>query len=292
MPVKTVGILSPGDMGHAVGRALGEHGITVVTCLAGRSERTQRLAREGGLHDLPSVEEVVTRSDLVLSIVPPAEALSIAERIAEALRATGATTPVADCNATAPKTVERAAAAITSAGGRFIDASIIGGPPRNGVAPRFYASGPDAGILTELDGRGIEVRSLGGAVGRASGLKMCYAALTKGTAALQAAVLTTARALGLSDELRAQLTHGQGDAYKRMEGQLPGLAAYAYRYVGEMEEIAATMEGVGLTPYLSRGAAEMYRFLGQTALGGERPESIDRSRTLAQTVETWAHSLK
>ena len=292
MPVNTVAILSPGDMGHAVGRALSEHGLDVVTCLKGRSERTRKLAEKGNLRDLPSLEELVTRSDLVLSIVPPAEAVNAARSVAEALRATGSDTPFADCNATAPQTATQAGDIIAAAGGRFIDASIIGGPPRSGGRPpRFYASGSHAGVLAELDGKGIEVCRIGDVIGSASGLKMCYAALTKGTAALYAAVLTAAQALGLAEELRTALLSNPEGAYQRMERQVPGLSAYADRYVGEMEEIAATMEQVGLTPYLHRGAAELYRFLSQTPLAQETPESIDRSRTMTETVEVWARCL-
>ncbi|MBI2303245.1 MAG: NAD(P)-dependent oxidoreductase [Chloroflexi bacterium] len=292
MSIRTVAILSPGDMGHAVGRALGEHGIDVVTCLQGRSERTRDLARRASIKDIPSLEELVARADLVLSIVVPSEALNLAQRVAEALRARGVDIPFADCNAISPRTAQEIDAIITAAGGRFIDASIIGGPPKGNQSPRFYASGPDVECLAELDGKGIQVRPIGDRVGRASGLKMCYAALTKGTSALHLALLATAEILGLSPELANELASSQPDAYRRMKGQLPRLPANARRWVGEMEEIAATFAQAGLTPYLHRGAAEVFRRLGQTALADETPETSDTSRTLEQTIAIFAQTIQ
>ena len=221
---------------------------------------------------------------VILSILVPAEALSVARRVADALQVTGATTPFADCNATSPQTALAINEVIAGAGGSFIDASIIGGPPGRGSPPRFYVSGPDSGIMSQLDGKGIDVRPLGETVGRASGIKMCYAALTKGTSALYTALLTAAEALDLSGPLRDELISSQADAYKRMEAQVPGLPANASRWIGEMEEIASTFEHVGVTPYFHRGAAEMFRLLSETPYARETPETVDRGRTLDQTV--------
>jgi len=284
MVVKTVAILSPGDMGHAVGRALGEHGLDGITCLKGRSERTRQLAQKGNFRDVPSLEEMVRQADLILSILVPSEAVSVARRVADALRATGADTPFADCNAVSPQTTEMMNGIITNAGGRFIDAGIIGGPPGRGTPPRFYVSGEHAAIMSELNGKGIDVRPIGDVIGRASGIKMCYAALTKGTSALQIALLMAAESLGLSDELRQEFKSSQPDALKRMESGLPGLPANAHRWIGEMEEIAATFDAVGVTPYFHKGAAEVFRLLSKTPFADETPETIDRSRTLAQTI--------
>jgi 3-hydroxyisobutyrate dehydrogenase-like beta-hydroxyacid dehydrogenase len=271
-------------MGHAVGRALGEGGLDVITCLQGRSERTRELAAKGNIRDVPTLEELVTQTDLVLSILVPAEALSVAGRVADALQATGAATPFADCNATSPQTALAMEEVIAGSGGSFIDASIIGGPPGRGSAPRFYVSGPDSGLMSQLDGKGIDVRPLGETVGRASGIKMCYAALTKGTSALYTALLTAAEALDLSGPLKDELISSQGDAYKRMEAQVPGLPANASRWIGEMEEIASTFEHVGVTPYFHRGAAEVFGLLSETPYARETPETVDRDRTLDQTV--------
>ena len=107
--MKTVAILSPGDMGHAVGRALGEGGLDVITCLEGRSQRTRGLAEAGGFRDTPSLEEMVSQADLILSIMVPAEAIGAARRIAEAMEAAGTAPPFADCNAVSPQSAPVAA---------------------------------------------------------------------------------------------------------------------------------------------------------------------------------------
>ncbi len=291
MAIQTVAILSPGDMGHAVGRVLGEHGLDVITCVKGRSQRTQELARKACIRDVESLEKLVLEADLILSILVPAEAIKVAQQVATALRNTGATPFFADCNAISPQTTKKIQTIIAAAGGRFIDASIIGPPPGKGDAPRFYTSSPYNEVMMALDGKGIVVRPIGEEIGRASGIKMCYAALTKGTSALHIALLTAAEALGLSEELRAELQSSQAQAYKRMETQIPGLASKAYRWVGEMEEIAATFEQVGVTPHFHHGAADIYRLFGETLLAQETPETIDQNRTLAQTIAILAQAL-
>lgn len=291
MAVSTVAILSPGDMGHAVGRALGEHGLDVITCLKGRSERTRRLAKQGNIRVVPTLEEMVSQADLVLSILVPAEAIKTADLVADALKAVGSNTYFADCNAVSPQTTETINEIIIAAGGRFVDGSIIGGPPGRGAPPRFYVSGPDADVMIQLDGMGIVVLPIGDVIGRASGIKMCYAALTKGTATLQVALLAAAEALGLSQELHDELASSQPDALASMEGWIPHLPANAHRWIGEMEEIASTFAHVGVTPDFHRGAAEMYRLLASTRFAQETPETIDSSRTLQQIIGEVARHL-
>ena len=292
MDVKTVGILSPGDMGHAVGRALGAHGLRVITCLEGRSERTRSLARQGNIIDVESIDEMVSQADLVLSILVPSEAAGVAARIADALRATGADTAFADCNAVSPQTTEMMNDVIINAGGIYIDGSIIGGPPAMGAPrTRLYVSGEHAGIMSALDCDGVAVMPLGDAIGRASAIKMCYAALTKGTSALHLALLTAAEVLGVSDELAAEFMSSQAAAYNGMVGGLPSLPSKAFRWIGEMEEIADTFDNAGVTPFFHRGAAEMYRLISETPFAQESPETIDKSRTLKQTISAISERL-
>ena len=209
MTVKKIAILSPGDMGHAVGQALSEHGFELLTCLAGRSERTGALARDAGFRVSETLNDLVVEADLLLSILVPANAESVAQEIAQSLQETGESTLIADCNAISPMRSEYIGCIIESAGGRYIDASIIGHPPGRGVPPRFYVSGQYADAMSDLDGKGIVVKTLGSDIGRASGIKMCYAALTKGTSTLQVALLTVAESLGLSAELREELGYSQ-----------------------------------------------------------------------------------
>ena len=127
------------------------------------------------------------------------------------------------------------------------------------------------------------MRKLGGAIGRASGLKMCYAALTKGTAALHVALLTAAEALGLSAALQAELEASQPAARQSMQG-LVGVPAKAFRWVGEMEEIASTFASAGVPSGLHLGAADVFRLIAESPVGHERPEIVDRSRSLAELI--------
>ena len=286
--MRTIAIISPGNMGHAVGRLLGSRGFDVVTALAGRSARTRGLAARAGIRDLGAIEAVVAAADLVLSILPPAAAVAAAEGAAAAMHASGATPPFADCNAIAPATTERIAQLIRGAGADYIDAGIIGGPPANGAGPRFYASGPAAHLLQPLQGGGLVVRDLGGAIGRASALKMCYAAVTKGTSALQFAQLAAASRLGVDEALAGELAESQGAVFAAMRRALPGLPAKAPRWIEEMRQIAATFESVGVPGQFHHGAAALYELLSATPFADEPEEAVDRSRSLETTVAALA----
>ncbi len=287
----TVGILSPGDMGHTVGDVLRQNGLRVITCLQGRSQRTRELAAKAGIQDVPTYPQLVTEADLILSIMVPARAMSAAAAVAEALQQTDATLTYVDCNAIAPQTVRKLGEVITAAGGTFVDASIIGPPPRSPGATRFYASGPDLNRFSELSNHGLAVRPLSDEIGHASAMKMCYAALTKGLTALCTELLTAAQVLGVSAALTAEFQLSQSVLFERMEKGLPGMPPKARRWIGEMEEISATFAHVGLTPNILTGAADMYRFVGDTPLADVPPEARDAFPTLAELIEILAKNL-
>jgi 3-hydroxyisobutyrate dehydrogenase-like beta-hydroxyacid dehydrogenase len=269
--VETVGILSPGDMGHSVGQTLVEHGMRVITCLAGRSERTRGLAEKAGIEDVPTYEALAREADLVLSIMVPAQAKSAAGKVAQAIAATGAEVAYADCNAISPQTTREIGEIVAAIGAHFIDASIIGGPPRGGTSPRFYVAGPDTSAFEALSEFGLTVVPMGGEIGHAAAIKMCYAAWTKGSTALCTELLTAAKALGILPALEHEFQDSQPAMVRRMEG-LPRMPIKSRRFVGEMEEIAKTFAEVGLTPNILQGAAEMYRLVGGTELADRTPE--------------------
>ncbi|MDQ6834341.1 MAG: DUF1932 domain-containing protein [Chloroflexota bacterium] len=279
MVVGSVGILSPGDMGHIVGAVLRGHGVRMLTCLDGRSARTRALAAEAGIEDVPTVEDLVVAADIVLCILVPAEATGVAQRVASAIRATGADLLYADCNAIAPQTVRTIGETIIGAGGRFADVGIIGGPPKQ-PGTRFYASGPGAADFVALNDYGLDVRVLDGSVGKASGLKMCYGALTKGLQALGTELLVAAKLMGLEETLRAEQEQSTPDVLSWLQRAVPTMPPKAYRWVGEMEEIAATFASLGMTPNIFQGAADLYQFIAETPIGQESPETRDRNRDL------------
>lgn len=291
MQVQRIAILSPGEMGHSVGRCLLAGGFDVTTCLTGRSERTRTLTAAAGIRDEPDLDELVRDADLILAILVPDQARALAGQVAEVMKRTGSSPAYADCNAISPDTAREIDRVITAAGGRFIDAGIIGGPPGGEEKTRFYASGPHEAILTQLDGHGILVRPLGGEVGRASGIKMCYASVTKGTSALHAAALTAAEVMGLGEELLVEFSESQVQRLKAMGG-VNSLSAKAFRWIGEMQEIAATYERAGVSPGFHEGAEHIFRLIAESPIGHERPETVDRNRTLEETVAIFAEAAR
>jgi 3-hydroxyisobutyrate dehydrogenase-like beta-hydroxyacid dehydrogenase len=287
--VKTVAILSPGDMGSNVGRALRENGLEVITCLTERSRRTKELSEIAGIIDVPDFEEMIERADLVLSVLVPERAVEVARQVAAVIEKSGKPLAFADCNPVAPAVAHQMSGIIEAAGGEYIDGGIIGSPPGRGEPPRFYASGPHEAIMGQLDGRGISVPMMGGDVGRASAIKMCYASLSKGAAALNASALISAMNLGIYDEFIAEMEASQQAVLSTMQG-VNGLGAKAFRWIDEMEQISATFGSAGATPHMHKGAADTFRLVTSSPIGHERPETIDKSRTLRETVELLAES--
>ncbi|MCB0115192.1 MAG: NAD(P)-dependent oxidoreductase [Caldilineaceae bacterium] len=291
MQIEAIGIVSPGDMGHVVGQVLREDGLRVITCLAERSDRTKALAKQAGLEDLPSYADLVVNADAIFSILVPAEAPALAEQIAQAIRKTRSSPLYVDFNAISPATARSVGKVIEEAGGRFVDGSIIGPPPRTVGATRFYVSGRDAGELEVLNDYGLHVIPIGQRVGDASALKMCYAALTKGLTALSTELMVAAQALGVAEALDAEFRQSQSAMLARMERGLPTMPPKSRRWVGEMEEIADTFASVGLTPNILRGAADIYRFVGDTPLADRNPEDPGQP-TLAEMITQLAAHLK
>jgi 3-hydroxyisobutyrate dehydrogenase-like beta-hydroxyacid dehydrogenase len=281
---ETIAIIATGDMGHAVGRVLGERGHRVVTDLSGRSERSQRLADAGRIVDLGSFDAVVTEADVILSIAPPVAATGIATDAIAALQRCGRRIPFADCNAISPMTAMAMADKFETAGIPFVDAGIIGRAPGGEAKTQFYASGAHAVHLMTLDGKGMAVTILSDRVGDASALKMCFASITKGTNALYAAALIAAARYGLGDALAQEVAGRAPNAWQAMNAAVPWLAADAERWTGEMEEIAATYDAVGMPGEFHQGAAALFRQLATTPLGDETRETLDRTRTLEQTI--------
>ena len=165
-----------------------------------------------------------------------------------------------------------------------MDASIIGPPPRREGSTRFYASGVHASELAQLEDYGLDVPVISDRVGDASAIKMCYAGLTKGLTALCTELLVAAEALGIREALFAEYNLSQAAMLKRMEGGLPGMPPKSRRWVGEMEEISATMAGVGMTGKFHDGAADIYRFVGDSTLADRLPEDPD-APTLEEMLE-------
>jgi len=223
-------------------------------------------------HGLTSAgDEEIAAADFILSILPPGDAVALAQRFAPALTASNSKPVFVDCNAVSPPTVERIATVITPTGSPFVDAGIIGAPPKPGDAgPRFYASGPEAPRFAKLKEFGLDVRLLGGPMTAASAMKMSYAGITKGTQALGAVMLLAATRGGTADALLAELQSSQPQMLAWLRRSLSLMPPKAYRWVAEMHEIA---DFVGEDPAgheLYVGAAHFYEQIARDFEGEKK----------------------
>lgn len=293
MKIATIGIVSPGDMGQAIAMRLKACGYSVCTPLQGRSERTAQLAHQAGLIDCETVEHMVASCDAVLSILNPGAALEKAREVAHAMRAAGRKILYLDCNAIAPQTVHEIDGIVRGASGVFVDAGIIGPPPRGKLKTKLYVSGPAAAGLAQIVDPQLQVRIVSDRIGDASAVKMCYAAMTKGTIALGVELLVAARKLGVEQAVEAEFHESQSQMYESILSRSVSMPPKAHRWVPEMLEIAKTFEGVGMTPRMLQGAADMYELIAETRLGGESPEQArDRARTGAEVIRGLADGLR
>jgi 3-hydroxyisobutyrate dehydrogenase-like beta-hydroxyacid dehydrogenase len=249
-----IGLLHPGEMGAAVGRGLTGAGYTVLWASDGRGPETATRARAAGLTDAGTAAEIAERADLILSICPPHAALDTAWAVQ------GFAGLYVDANAISPATAREVALMVEEGGATYIDGGIIGLPP---VAPgrtRLYLSGEQAQTVRRLfDGTPLEARVIGGGTWSASAVKMAYAAWTKGTAALLLAARSLARAEGVEDALVAEWSLSQPALADRSQAAATSATTKGWRWVAEMEEIAASMAAAGLPDGFHQAAAEIFR---------------------------------
>ena len=252
----TIGLLNPGEMGSMVGAAVRSAGSRVLWAGEGRSGATRKRAADAGLEDAGSVASVVKASEIILSVCPPHAAVDVAKQVA-ALRFAGI---YVDGNAVSPATAREIGGIVEKGGATFVDGGIIGPPPVKPGSTRFYVSGKGADRIAALLTAGpLHSIVVPGGPGAASAVKMAYASWTKGSSALLLAVCAMASAEGVEDSLAAEWKLSQPDLSARAEGAAKGNAKKAWRFIGEMEEIAATYAAAGLPDAFHQGAAEIYR---------------------------------
>jgi putative dehydrogenase len=235
--IPTVAIVAPGSMGAGVAERLTGHNVKVLTSLAGRSAASAKRAAAAGMQAVD--DRQLAEADFLVSIVPPGEALALAQRLAPVLAAANRKPVYVDCNAISPPTLLKVAAAIKPTGCGFVGAGIIGPPPKPGSSnTRFYAAGPFARNFAVLNDYGLIVRVLDGPLTAASALKMSYAGITKGFTALGAAMMLAATRGGSAEALKAELAESQPDLLAFLGRSVPGMYGKAYRWVAEMDEIS------------------------------------------------------
>jgi putative dehydrogenase len=263
----TIVVIAMGEMGAAIGQRLRLRGTTVRSSLAGRGAATIARAKAAGIAAVENDAVLVEGADLILSVVPPGEALGLARRLAPALTRAAVKPVYADCNAVAPQTVAEVAAVIAPTGCAFADIGIIGGPPpKEGTAsPRLYVSGPAAGAAMRLKEYGLDMRLLEGGVGLASALKMAYATLTKGGQAIGISMMLGAMQGAVAPALRQEIAASQPDLAQWLQEQVPRIYPKAYRWVAEMEEIAKTLAAYPGAAEMLNGAAKIYAQMAKDA---------------------------
>ena len=233
-----IAVIAAGMMGSAVARRLTTSGATVRTSLTGRSAATIARAKAAAMTDATDAQ--LAEADFILSIVPPGESLALAERLAPAMRSAKRKPIYVDCNAVSPDTVLRIDRVVRETGASFVDGGIIGPPPDfDSSKTRIYLSGPDAEKVTVLQQYGLSTPVQAGPVGAASAMKMSYAGITKGFTALGATMMLAATRASTADALFAEMAVSQPALLKWLTTQMPKMHSKAYRWVAEMEEIAA-----------------------------------------------------
>jgi 3-hydroxyisobutyrate dehydrogenase-like beta-hydroxyacid dehydrogenase len=272
-------------MGSALGAALARGGERVVATVAGRSERTTRLAAQAGLELVPDLRSALAEADVVLSVVPPEAAPAVASDVALAGKSLGSKPLLVDLNAIAPVTARVIESATAEHGLDVVDGSISGPPPSRPGTARIYLSGARAREVAALPFDGVELIVVGDEVGAASAVKMSTASVYKGTSALLAQALLAARANGVLDHVLADLSAGAPELARNLPRRLASAATKSGRYVGEMHEIASAQAAAGLTPALFEAIAEIYATMARTPLANESPEELPPDLTLERVLD-------
>lgn len=258
--MKQIGILHPGQMGISIAASAATSGHQVRWVSESRSDKTRLRAEKYNLIEVGSLSQLCETSEIILSVCPPHAAEDVAKSIVEH----DFKGFYLDANAIAPQRAIKIGQMMEAGGIRFIDGGIIGGPAWTPKETWLYLSGPDAKSITDCFSNGpLGTKIIGYTIGRASALKMCYAAYSKGTTALLTAILAAAESYGVRDELYQQWDMDDADFVKQVEGRTTRVTAKAWRFEGEMHEIASTFDDTGLPNGFHNAAAEVYHRLAK-----------------------------
>lgn len=273
----TVGLLHPGEMGASVAAALARAGSEVLWSSEGRSAASRARADSAGLEDAADLGALLERSQLVVSVCPPDAALEQAQAVAKR----GFAGIYVDANAVSPATAREIGEIVRSGGARFVDGGIIGPPAVAPGSTRLYLSGDGVREVAALFAAGpLEAIPIDGPGGAASALKMCFAAYTKGTSALLMSIRALATYEGVDDAIVAEWARSIPELPARSEGAARGTARKAWRFIGEMDEIAASFAAAGLPDGFHRAAGEVYRRLSRYNEAAEAPDLAEVARLL------------
>lgn len=247
----STGFLHPGAMGASLaGICAGER----LWASEGRSTATRARALEADATDVGALSAMTDRADVIVAVCPPAEAVAVADAVASA----GFGGIYVDANAISPATSR----AIGERFEHFVDGGIIGPPVRGHGSTRLYLAGDAASkVARRWSGSPLEVRVVDGPPGAASAVKMGFAAWTKGTAALLLAIRAMAEAEGVTPDLVGEWETSMPHLLEQASDSAPRVSQKAWRFAGEMEEIASTFADAGLPDGFHQASAEIYRRL-------------------------------
>lgn len=275
--MRRIGILHPGAMGVSIAASAIHSGHAVYWAAEGRSDQTRKRAQEHKLIEVDSLATLCQTCETILSVCPP----HAAEEVAAAVLRTGFRGLYLDANAISPQRALTIGGMLEDNGVSFVDGGIIGGPAWQPQQTWLYLSGKDAPQIADCFSRGpLEIKIIGQEIGKASALKMCYAAYSKGTTALLAAILAAAHTLGIREELYQQWERDEPGFSEQVNGRVRRVTAKAWRFEGEMHEIAATFQAAGLPEGFPLAAAQTYHRMAHFKDAGEVPEMEEILRAL------------
>jgi 3-hydroxyisobutyrate dehydrogenase-like beta-hydroxyacid dehydrogenase len=267
--MKDILVLHPGLMGVSVAAAARHSGSKVYWVSEGRSEETRKRAEAHGLLDGRSVESCAADMDVIISVCPP----DAAEAVSKAVAGTGFKGIYVDANAISPQRALRIEEVMTAVQASFVDGGIIGGPAWGPNRTWLYLSGEAAGeVVGCFAGGRLEIEVIGPEAGKASALKMCFAAYTKGTTALLAGVLAAADSLGVRSDLEREWSRNGSSFAEETAERVRRVTAKAWRFAGEMDEIADTFESAGMPAGFHLAAGDIYRRIAHFKGAKEVPE--------------------
>jgi 3-hydroxyisobutyrate dehydrogenase-like beta-hydroxyacid dehydrogenase len=285
MSFERIGILSIGEMGYHWARVLGAHGMKTYSFLEGRSAATRERARSVGVEIAPSLEDLVSKTDLVVSIVVPSAAKDVAEQVALALtriRRTGLF--YMDANAVSPMTAESLGRILTKAQAHYVDGCIIGGAAKLDRGTVVYVSGPEANRLSTLNQSGLHVKVLGPGATQASAFKIIHAGLSKGLAGLFTELLVGANALGLLRETLDDYEDNYPGLLHKISNSITSLPVHAKRRSEEMIELRETFAYYGIDPIVVPSVEKILRSIADLHTG----EPHKRGENLVDTIQLFS----
>ena len=270
--MSTIGILHPGEMGISIAASAIHSGHEVYWLSAGRSDKTRARAEAHDLKEIDSLAEFCQTCEVIISICPPHAAEEVAQSVSEA----GFRGLYMDANAISPRRARKIGTMLEEMGAHFVDGGIIGGPVWKPAETWLYLSGEFSQKIVLCFSNGLlQTRIIGNEIGKASALKLCYAAYTKGTTALLSAILATAESLGVREELYRQWDTDESGSSEQVNQRVVRVTAKAWRFEGEMKEIASTFQEAGLPDGFHMAAADVYRRISRFKDSQETPRLED-----------------